>query len=144
MLSVSPASACVPVCSGVCRLLSPGLICMAGQHSGTLSVVCVAGVRLCSGAPRRVPAAVSAFVWQGRRLGTLSVVCVAGVRLFSGVSRRVPVAVSRGKVAWQGQHLGALVSCLCRGGWVCVAGAAFRHRVCCLCHLPCSGCCLRG
>ena len=124
------------------------------QHLGALSVVCVAGVRVCYAVSRRVPVALSArFVWQAQRLGVLSVVCVAGVRVCYPVSRRVPVALAAG-FAWQGQHFGVLSVVCVAGNRVCYAvslrvpvalsaGFAwqaqhFRRPVCCLCRQrPC-------
>ena len=93
---------------------------------------------------------------KGSTWARLSVVCVAGGRLCSAVSCRVPLAVSRAGFAWQGQHLGTSVCCLCRRrpfvfrrvvpcsacclqSWICVAGAALGH-VCLLSVSPAAVC----
>ena len=101
----------VVACSG-CSLC---WICVwQTQHLGVLSVVCVAGVRVCYAVSRRVPVALSAgFAWQGQHFGVLSVVCVAGNHVCYAVSRRVPAALSAG-FAWQAQHFRRPVCCLCR------------------------------
>ena len=112
LLSVSPAAVCVPPCRAVFRLLSPGLD-LRGRDStwARLSVVCVAGGRLCSAVSCRVPLAVSraGFAWQGQHLGT-SVCC------------RV-----------------VLCSACCLQAWICVAGAALGH-VCLLFVSPAAVC----
>ena len=60
LLSVSPAAVCVPPCRAVFRLLSPELDLRGrGSTWARLSVVCVAGGRLCPAVSWRVPLAVS-------------------------------------------------------------------------------------